>query len=108
MAHSIPGQIRQDFSRTPDCARHLYTGRLSRYPTVAEAEAYEYSPREWTIVEHARRRRIAAEQCRQRLEALAREYAVDEIVVVTITETWQTGLRSYELLARAFELTPRS
>src|SRR5437899_4987723 len=37
----------------------LYTGRLSRYPTVAEAEAYQYSPREWAIVEHARRRRIA-------------------------------------------------
>src|SRR5262249_18839867 len=79
----------------------LYTGRLSRYPTVAEAEAYEYSPREWAIVEHARRRRIAGtpEQCCERLEALAQEYGVDEVVVVTITETWQTRLRSYELLA---------
>jgi alkanesulfonate monooxygenase SsuD/methylene tetrahydromethanopterin reductase-like flavin-dependent oxidoreductase (luciferase family) len=46
-------------------------------------------------------------QCRERLEALAAEYGVDEIVVVTITETWETRLRSYELLARAFELTPR-
>jgi alkanesulfonate monooxygenase SsuD/methylene tetrahydromethanopterin reductase-like flavin-dependent oxidoreductase (luciferase family) len=88
----------------------LYTGRLSRYPTVAEAEAYEYSPREWMIVEHARRRRVVGtpEQCRERLEALAREYSVDEIVVVTITETWETRLRSYELLAEAFELTPRA
>ena len=51
----------------------LYTGRLSRYPTVAEAEAYEYSPREWMIVEHARRRRVVGTpaQCRERLEALA-------------------------------------
>jgi luciferase family oxidoreductase group 1 len=88
----------------------LYTGRLSRYPTVAEAEAYAYSPREWAIVEHARRRRIAGspEQCRAGLEALAAEYGVDELVVVTITESWTTRLRSYELLARAFGLTPRA
>ena len=48
--------------------------------------------REWMIVEHARRRRIAGTpaQCRERLEALAAEYGVDEVVVVTITETWET------------------
>jgi alkanesulfonate monooxygenase SsuD/methylene tetrahydromethanopterin reductase-like flavin-dependent oxidoreductase (luciferase family) len=76
---------------------------------VAEAEAYRYSPREWAIVEHARRRRIAgtAEQCRARLEAVAAEYGVDEVTVVTITESWETRLRSYELLAGAFELAPR-
>ena len=87
----------------------LYTGRLSRYPTVAEAEAYQYSPREWAIVEHARRRRIAGTppQCRAGLEALAAEYGVDEVVVVTITESWETRLRSYALLAEAFGLTPR-
>jgi len=87
----------------------LYTGRLSRYPSVAEAEAYEYSPREWAIVEHARRRRIAGtpEQCRTGLEALAAEYGVDEVVGVTITESWETRLRSYALLAEAFGLTPR-
>src|SRR5919109_3225124 len=58
----------------------LYTGRSSRYPTVAEAEAYQYTAREWMIVEHARRRRIAGtpEQCRARLRALAAEYGVDE------------------------------
>jgi alkanesulfonate monooxygenase SsuD/methylene tetrahydromethanopterin reductase-like flavin-dependent oxidoreductase (luciferase family) len=61
------------------------------------------------IVEHARRRRIAGTpaQCRERLEALAAEYSVDEAVVVTITETWETRLRSYGLLAEAFGLTPR-
>jgi luciferase family oxidoreductase group 1 len=87
----------------------LYTGRLSRYPSVAEAEAYAYSPREWAIVEHARRRRIAGSpaQCRAGLESLAAEYGVDELVVVTITESWATRLRSYELLAEAFGLTPR-
>jgi alkanesulfonate monooxygenase SsuD/methylene tetrahydromethanopterin reductase-like flavin-dependent oxidoreductase (luciferase family) len=48
------------------------------------------------------------EQCRERLRALAREYGVDEIVVVTITETPETRRRSYELLAEAFALPPRT
>jgi alkanesulfonate monooxygenase SsuD/methylene tetrahydromethanopterin reductase-like flavin-dependent oxidoreductase (luciferase family) len=62
------------------------------------------------IVEHARRRRIAGTpaQCRERLEALAAEYGVDEVVIVTITESWETRLRSYVLLAEVFGLTPRS
>jgi luciferase family oxidoreductase group 1 len=87
----------------------LYTGRSSRYPTVAEAEAYPYNAREQMIVDHARRRRIAGTptQCRTRLESLAAEYGVDELMVVTITESWETRLRSYELLAEAFELKPR-
>jgi luciferase family oxidoreductase group 1 len=87
----------------------LYTGRGGRYPTVAEAEAHPYTPWEQEIVRHARGRRVAGTpaQCRERLEALGQEYGVDEIVVVTITETPETRLRSYELLARAFELTPR-
>ena len=76
---------------------------------MAEAEAHPYTPWEQQIVEHARQRRVAGTpaQCRERLETLAQEYGVDEIVVVTITETPATRLRSYELLARAFELPPR-
>jgi luciferase family oxidoreductase group 1 len=88
----------------------LYTGRGGRYPTVAEAEAHEYSPWEQQIVAHARGRRVAGtpDECRERLEAMAREYGAEEIVVVTITETPDTRRRSYELLAEAFALTPRA
>jgi luciferase family oxidoreductase group 1 len=87
----------------------LYTGRSSRYPTVAEAEAYVYSPREQLIVDEARRRRVAGTpvQCRERLERMAADYGVDEVVVVTITESWETRRRSYELLASVFDLAPR-
>jgi luciferase family oxidoreductase group 1 len=87
----------------------LYTGRGGRYPTAAEAAAHPYTPWEAQIVQDARRRRVAGtpEQCRQRLDALAHEYSVDEIVVVTITETAATRLRSYELLAEAFDLGTR-
>ena len=88
----------------------LYTGRGGRYPTVAEAQAHEYTPWERQIVEHARGRRVAGtpHECRERLEGLARDYGVDEIVVVTITETAETRRRSYELLAEAFDVPRRS
>ena len=87
----------------------LYTGRAAPYPSVEEAEAYPYTSPELAIVRHARRRTIAGapEQVRARLSALAGEYGVDELVVVTITHDPKARRRSYELLAQAFDLDPR-
>jgi luciferase family oxidoreductase group 1 len=86
----------------------LYTGRPGVYPSVEEAEAYPYTPRELAIVRHTRRRTItgAPEQVRERLLALSSEYGVDELVVVTITHSPKARLRSYELLAEAFGIEP--
>ena len=86
----------------------LYTGRHGPYPSVEEAEAYPYTPSELAIVRHAQGRTIAGapEQVRERLLALAAEYGVDELVVVTITHDFKARLRSYELLAEAFGLAP--
>jgi luciferase family oxidoreductase group 1 len=85
----------------------LYTGRHGPYPSVEEAEAYPYTPSELAIVRHAQGRTIAGtpEQARERMLALAAEYDVDELVVVTITHDFKARLRSYELLADAFGLT---
>ena len=60
-------------------------------------------------MERARRRTIAGapEHVRERLLALARDYAVDELVVVTITHSPKARLRSYELLAEVFGLEGR-
>ena len=84
----------------------LYTGRPGPYPSAEEAERYPYSPRELAIVEHARQRTVAGtpERVRARLLALAADYGVDELVVVTITHDPKARLRSYELLAEAFAL----
>jgi luciferase family oxidoreductase group 1 len=86
----------------------LYTGRHGPYPSVEEAEAYPYTPSEQAIVRHAQGRTIAGapEQVRERVLALAAEYGVDEVVVVTITHDFKARLRSYELLAEAFGLAP--
>ncbi|HYB42250.1 MAG TPA: LLM class flavin-dependent oxidoreductase [Candidatus Methylomirabilis sp.] len=87
----------------------LRTGRSGPYPSVEEAEAYPYAPHELAIVNHARRRTVAGapEQVREGLLALARDYAVDEVVVVTITHSPKARLRSYELLAEVFDLENR-
>jgi luciferase family oxidoreductase group 1 len=84
----------------------LYTGRSRPYPSPEEAERYPYDDRERAIVAHARARSIAGapEQVRDRLRALAADYRVDELVVVTITHDPKARRRSYELLAQVFEL----
>jgi luciferase family oxidoreductase group 1 len=84
----------------------LHTGRPGRYPSVEEAEAYPYTAHERAIVEYNRRRTVAGtpEQVRARLTGMADEYGVEELVIVTITHDPKARLRSYELLAHAFEL----
>ena len=48
-----------------------------------------------------------AEQIRDGVEALARDYGASEVIVVTITHDHAARKRSYELVANAFELEPR-
>jgi luciferase family oxidoreductase group 1 len=86
----------------------LYTGRPGAFPSVEEAEAYQYSEQELSIVQHARRRTFAGapEQVRDRLLALAGAYGAAELVIVTIAHDFKARLRSYQLLAEAFGLEP--
>ena len=42
---------------------------------------------------------------RERLEALAAAYQSDELIILTITPSYETRARSYELLAAEFELS---
>lgn len=44
---------------------------------------------------------------RRRLLELADRYGVDELMVVTVTHSFEARVRSYELLAEAMELAPR-
>jgi luciferase family oxidoreductase group 1 len=85
----------------------LYTGQMGPYPSVEEAESHLYTDYELAIVRETQDRSIvgAPDQVRDRLLALAAQYGVDELVVVTITHDFRARLRSYELLAQAFGLT---
>src|SRR5215475_10446643 len=86
---------------------------------ITRAYAREFKPSPWLATPsasiavfvvcadtHAEAGRLATS--RDRLEGLSRDYGVEEIVVVTITETAETRRRSYELLADAFELPRRT
>ena len=84
----------------------LYHGELKPVPTAAEAEAHAYTDRDRAIIRHNRSRTIAGapEQVRDRLTALAGAYGVDELVVLTICESYAARRKSYELLAEVFAL----
>jgi luciferase family oxidoreductase group 1 len=92
-------------------SRLMWSLRLSfhetrAYPSVADAEAHPYTAEERARMAHARKGLVvgAPEQVRAQLEALAADYAVDELVLLTITEDYATRLRSYELVAQVFDL----
>ncbi|HZR98302.1 MAG TPA: LLM class flavin-dependent oxidoreductase [Chloroflexota bacterium] len=92
-------------------SRLMWSLRLSfretrAYPSVADAEAYPYTADERARMAYARKGLVvgAPEQVREQLLALAAEYAVDELILLTITEDFPTRLRSYELVAQAFGL----
>ncbi len=76
------------------------------FPSVEEAEAYPYTAQDLQIMDRNRQRCFYGDpdQCRERLTALAEAYAVDELVVLTITYDPEARRRSYELLAEAFAL----
>lgn len=84
-------------------------GETAPVPTVEVAEAYEFTPQERALADHNRKRFVwgTPEQVRDRLAAIAAEFDVDEVVVVTICPEIEQRIKSYQLLADAFGLAPR-
>ena len=78
-------------------------------PSVETAMAFDYSEPELAYVEYARSRSAIGDPAavRRKLTALASEFGVDEVILVTITHDFADRLRSYELIAREFGLEPR-
>jgi luciferase family oxidoreductase group 1 len=87
----------------------LLTGRPIPFPSPEEALGYAYTEQELGLLKGIEKRAIVGtpEQVRERLHALARAHGAEELVVVTITYDFASRLRSYELLAQAFELATR-
>lgn len=87
----------------------LGRGRHLPYPPPEEALAYPYTPEERVQIELNRANRITGnpDTVKAKLEALAEELRVDELVILTITYDFEARLRSYRLLAEAFGLDAR-
>ncbi len=90
----------------------LDRGEIGPVPSVEEAAAAAlgWTQAEQARVERNRRRQVVGtpDQVRAQLEALAADFGVDELVIVSICYDFAARLRSYELLAAAFDLRPRA
>jgi luciferase family oxidoreductase group 1 len=84
----------------------LRKNQLGPIPTPEEADAYPYTGQDRLLLEMNQERSIAGSPAtvRAQIDELAARYGVDEVVVVTICHDFQARLRSYELLARAYDL----
>ena len=89
-------------------SRYLWWIRITHglsgpFPSVEEAEDYEYQERDQAVLERLRRRSLAGnpERMRELLAGLASELDVHELVVLTITHDPEARRRSYELLSEA-------
>jgi luciferase family oxidoreductase group 1 len=82
------------------------TGKMGRFPSVAEATDYPYTQEDREIMRYNRQRFFAGSpaRVRERLTRLANEAGVSEIMVTTMTHEHRDRRRSYELLAEAFSL----
>ena len=74
--------------------------------TYEDIKDVTYSPGEQERIQYNRQRVITGTpaQMKQKLTHLAEDYAVDEIIAVTITEDFNDRLESYRLLADAFRI----
>ena len=81
-------------------------GERGSFPTAAEVAAYQFTADDQAHLTFNRNRVVSGTpaQVHEQLTHMAAEYDVDEITAVTITADFEDRLRSYELLAEAFEL----
>lgn len=79
-----------------------------KFPDQATAESVSYHPQERLVLAYRRKSSYigSAGQVSAALAETAKQLAVNELTIVTITPEYEDRLRSYELLADAFELTP--
>jgi luciferase family oxidoreductase group 1 len=85
---------------------HMALNLDTPVPTLAEAQRHVYSEEERRYVLGQRERAVIGgpETCVRELTALVERYGADELMALTITGDYATRLRSYELLAGAFDL----
>ncbi|WP_420993563.1 LLM class flavin-dependent oxidoreductase [Cupriavidus sp. 30B13] len=76
-------------------------------PSLAQAAQHEPTERDRLIVERERPRTICGtpEQVAQRMLDLRERFQADELVVLSVAASYAARLRTYELLAQAFDLS---
>ncbi|MNY10383.1 hypothetical protein D3C86_1433580 [compost metagenome] len=76
-------------------------------PSLAQAADFTPNERDRMIIERERPRTICGtpEVVAERMLALRERFAADELVVLSVTASYAARLRTYQLLAEAFDLS---
>jgi luciferase family oxidoreductase group 1 len=82
-------------------------GKYDEIPTYEVAKKYSYTQNEWQRVLFNRQRTIIGtpDVVKEKVEALAAELQVSEVVISTFAETKEDRFESYRLLSKLFQLT---
>jgi luciferase family oxidoreductase group 1 len=85
-------------------------GHNEPFPSPATVRGHSWTAEEEARVDHSSQQLVAGtpQQVKAALIGLARAHRVDEIIVNTLTHDPLDRLRSYELLAEAFQLVPKA
>ena len=83
-------------------------GQRGPPPTLEEAAAHPFTDEELEGMRSKRSRQIVGtpDEVKAGIDDLVRESGADEVIVLTITPSFEDRLRSYELLAAAYALAP--
>lgn len=81
-------------------------GLRDEAPSYESVKSVQYSREELARITFNRMRMVSgtADEVKEKLTDLAGRFRVDEIVIATFADTQEDRLRSYELLAQAFEI----
>ena len=96
-----------DLEKAVDLRRvQMAYGLNAPIPSIEQGVAQEYGEREQLVIDREKPRSIIGtpEQVTERMLALQEQFQADELVVLTVAGSYRARLRSYELLADAFQL----
>ncbi|RFU46361.1 LLM class flavin-dependent oxidoreductase [Paraburkholderia sp. DHOC27] len=96
-----------DLEKAVDLRRvQMAYGLNAPIPTIEQGVAQEYGEREKLVIDREKPRSIIGtpERVTERMLALQEQFQADELVVLTVAGSYRARLRSYELLADAFQL----
>ncbi|MGF6938406.1 luciferase family oxidoreductase group 1 [Paraburkholderia sp. UCT70] len=96
-----------DLEKAVDLRRvQMAHGLNEPIPSIEQGIAQEYGEREQLVIDREKPRSIIGtpERVTERLTDLQQQFQADELMVLTVAGSYRARLRSYELLADAFQL----
>ncbi len=100
-------QEASDLEKAVDLRRvQMAYGLNAPIPSIEQGLAQEYGEREQLVIDREKPRSIIGtpDTVTERMLAIQEQFQADELIVLTVSGSYRSRLRSYELLADAFQL----